>query len=392
MSQWFDLGGTIDPMDAYNDGSEIDRTIFLSLIVAGIIILVKRRINWIRFLSDNRWICLFVLFCGISILWSDDSFISLKRWIKAIGSVVMVLLILSEERPYEAVGALLRKLAFILIPLSILLIRYFPEYGRVYHQGIPMFTGASTQKNTLGAVLLITGIYFCWNIIVNRRGIQNNNYGWHKGLDVVFIALIVWLSYLANSATALACLIISIGVLLVSRIPAISYKPRRLIILSAVAMSILLLLEWTFGIYDMMISTLGRDETLTTRMPLWEMLLQMDTNPLLGEGYEIFWSGSRMLLIWEKWPDIIQSHNGYLELYLNVGLIGLSIFILSIISGLMSAFKHLSVDYAEGMLKLTFILAVVLNNWTEASIKPVSNMFIVYLIGILDITNLKRAN
>ena len=41
-------------------------------------------------------------------------------------------------------------------------------------------------------------------------------------------------------------------------------------------------------------------------------------------------------------------------------------------------------DYAGSMLRIAFVTTVLLNNWTEASIKPVSTMFVILCLGILD--------
>ena len=53
-----------------------------------------------------------------------------KRWIKDLGNPIMALVILTERRPYEALGITLRRLSFLLLPLSVVFVRYFPELGR----------------------------------------------------------------------------------------------------------------------------------------------------------------------------------------------------------------------------------------------------------------------
>ncbi len=50
-----------------------------------------------------------------------------------------------------------------------LFVRYFPELGRTYHaDGSPMFTGVGHQKNDLGLMCLVTGIYFAWKVFQPR--------------------------------------------------------------------------------------------------------------------------------------------------------------------------------------------------------------------------------
>src|SRR5262245_25315164 len=99
------------------DGSPADRAVFLSLMVLGVFVLMRRQIDWRRFLSNNVFILLFYLYCAISVAWSDYPFVSFKRWIKDFGNMVMILIILSEMNPIHAVRQVFVRCAFILIPL-----------------------------------------------------------------------------------------------------------------------------------------------------------------------------------------------------------------------------------------------------------------------------------
>ena len=88
------------------------------VIVAGIVILARRKIDWPRLLLNNTWIVLYLLYCLASMTWSDEPTILMKRWVKDLGNPIMALVILTERRPYEAVGVVLRRLTFLLRPLS----------------------------------------------------------------------------------------------------------------------------------------------------------------------------------------------------------------------------------------------------------------------------------
>jgi hypothetical protein len=168
VSQWLNLGAPADTMDIYLEGNPVNAASFLILIVAGIMVLLRRRLNWGELLTKNTWIWLLFIFGIISFLWADYPFVSFKRWIKTLGNVIMVLVILTEKRPYEAIGVIFRRLAFICLPLSVLFIKYYPELGRAYHRGMPMFTGVAGTKNGLGQICLLSGIYFSWHMLLSR--------------------------------------------------------------------------------------------------------------------------------------------------------------------------------------------------------------------------------
>src|SRR6267378_890472 len=161
ISTWLGYGDTSGGADSYVEGSPFDRMVFLFLIAAGCFVLVKRGINWSRFFRNNRWLCIYFLYLGISALWSDYPFVSFKRWIKDLGNVVMVLVILSEMDPTEAVKAVFVRCAYILVPLSVIFIKYFPDVGRYYNRWTWTFSygGVTTDKNMLGLTLVVSGIF-----------------------------------------------------------------------------------------------------------------------------------------------------------------------------------------------------------------------------------------
>ena len=134
------------------EGSPVDRLVYMLLIVAGIVALVNRRRALARLLKANGPILVFFLYCLLSICWSDFPDVAIKRWIKELGDLVMVLVILTDLHPSDALKRTLSRLAFVLIPLSILFIKYYPAIGTGYGPwgGAAGYTGVTSNKNTLG--------------------------------------------------------------------------------------------------------------------------------------------------------------------------------------------------------------------------------------------------
>lgn len=388
-SQWLNLGSpegmtTVD----YDEGSPLDRNVFLFLILAGIWVLQQRKLDWAVLFRKNIWIGLFFLFALISVLWSDAPIISFKRWIKVIGNLIMALIILTEQRPYEALGFILRRLGFLLLPLSVLFIKYYPDLGRAFHMGLPMFTGVTLQKNSLGQLCLITGIYFFWKLFLSNLKFKVSEERLSYTVFLIMLPMIVWLLYMAQSATAIACMSIVICILLMGRLPIIVAKPRRIINIGITCAVIYVLLDSLFDLKGAIILMLGRRPDLTDRDVVWELVLPLASNPLIGTGYESFWSGERLVQIWERvGMRIVQAHNGYIDIYLNLGIVGLVLLIASIISGFRKTLKHLETEYAYAVLKISFILTVLFSNYTEATIKPLSNLFVLLLVSLLELPN-----
>src|SRR5882672_10661482 len=155
ITLWFGGALSMETPDDYLKGSPIDMMIFLSLIVAGALVLVQRRMNWNELFANNTWLFIFFLYWGLSVAWSDYPFVGLKRWIKDLGNLIMVLVILSEEDPVQAVKTVFARCGFLLLPLSVLFIKYYPYLGRYYSRWswTPVYCGVTTEKNALGCLV-----------------------------------------------------------------------------------------------------------------------------------------------------------------------------------------------------------------------------------------------
>lgn len=386
VSQWANLGSPIEAV-SYDEGSPLDRAIFMLLITSGIVILSRRKLNVRELIGSNRWVFGFFVLGAVSILWSDAPIVSLKRWAKGIGTLTMALVVLTEDRPGDALAMVLRRMAYISLPLSVLFIRYYPELGRGYAMdGEQMFTGISSQKNGLGLICMLSGVYLVWELLFGgqREGLSRARI--HFSQYLLIVPMAVWLLYMSHSATSIMCFLVATGILLYSRIPVVVREPRRNIY-PLLALLVIAFLLATTDLSSAILGMLGRDATLTTRVPMWIMLLNYGSNPLIGAGYESFWYGERMARIWQDYPGILQAHNGYVDLYLNMGIAGIVVIIGIIISGISRAFRGLHQDYRFATLKLTMLVVFVLYNWTEAAIKPMNNLFSIALFSALSIPN-----
>src|SRR5207244_2752891 len=122
-SQWLDSGQMGQSVQALEEGNPLDRTIFSVLILLAIVILRSRSFKWGDFFVRNLALTAFLSFALLSFVWSDFPLIALKRWFRDLGNYLMILVVLSDPRPLEAIRALLRRFCYLLIPLSILLIK-----------------------------------------------------------------------------------------------------------------------------------------------------------------------------------------------------------------------------------------------------------------------------
>jgi len=367
-SQW--LGNQVGvAAQALEEGNPIDRAILTLLMLVAIGALATRPLPWGSLVARNTALVAFVTFALISVSWSDFPLISLKRWFRDLGNYVMVLVVLTDPRPLEAVRTLLRRLAYLLVPLSILLYKYFPDLGVQYTSwsGVRMFVGATTSKNMLGAACLLSGVYFFWDTVTRwaqRRGRRTRRI---LAVNFAFLWMTLWLLYLSDSATSRVCLTLAWLVIAVAQSRWAQRHSGLLKVAIPASFCLYLILAFGFNLNGELASQVGRDPSLTDRTLIWSTVLGMHTNPLLGTGYQCFWLGPRLNYIWAKVGPVNESHNGYLEMYINLGVIGLAILVWFLIANYRTICKGLNPVSSFASLSLALWIVTIFYNMSEAA-------------------------
>jgi O-antigen ligase len=318
FSLWFDLGGA-----ATLEGSPLDRAVFFALITAAVLALSRRSVPWGAVARHNWPLLLFYGYLLLSALWAHAPLVSMRRWGKEAGNILIVLLILTEREPVQALRAVVVRCACLLLPLSVVLIRYFPDLGRRYsvHSGGLEVTGVTTQKNALGATVLVCAMVLLFDWLERRRAGKSGPRIAPSSLPPVLLALGLWLLALSQSRTSMLALAAAVLLLLSPHLPVIRRLTPRLVPMllggAAVLAGLEALFEWTQPV----VSDLGRDLTFTGRTEVWRELLALRTDPWLGTGFMSLWDDPNYRSRMPEWVAF-SAHNGYLEVYLAGGFIG----------------------------------------------------------------------
>jgi len=263
------------------------------------------------------------------------------------------------------------------MPVSVLFIRYYPEFGRSYAAaGGVMYSGVADNKNTLGVTCLIAGICYTWTHLFKRDLAK---------YDVAIGTILVWLLYQANSKTSLTCTIIAIAILVVSKSSVIERQPTRIVAVTVAGALAYAAADSLFQVKEYVLAMLGRDATLTNRTELWAVVRGLQKNAMVGTGFMSFWAGDRMATVWKALgPGVNQAHNGYLEQYLNLGYVGVAFIIAIALSTLFVVVKQLKSDYSAGVLRLCLLTTAMLYNYTEASFYGINLMWVMFLVASTD--------
>ncbi len=385
VSQWLGGFGGGDSSTPFVEGNSFDASIFAGLLLLGLVVLFARRKSVRRLLRANGPLLLFFIYCAASFIWSDYPFVAFKRWIKAVGDLIMVLVVLTDPEPVAALKRLLFRVGAVLVPFSIVLIRYYPSIGREYSEwtGAAYNIGVATGKNGLGYVCLIFGLGTLWCFVEAFRGR-------HKGRRPLgpllaygsLLALTLWLFDLAHSATSFSCFLIAAALMAIASARAVARRPVVVSLLVGTLIFVVvygLFLNPAAGLAE----TVGRDSTLTGRTKLWNTVLSLTVNPILGAGYESFWLGERLQKVWAtNWEHPNQAHNGYLEVYLDLGWLGLTMLAIVIVWAYQSILRGLRSDPEAGRIRLAFLVVALLYNLTEHAFRELHPVWIAFLFAV----------
>jgi O-antigen ligase len=383
------FGTNADPGQVYLEGSPVDGAAFTLLLIAGLIVLAHRIPQVSPFFRKMLPILLFFTFCAVSTLWSDYPFVTFKHWNKGIGDIVMVLVVLTDPEPAAALKRLLSRVSFVLLPLSILFIKYYPSVGRAFtNSGSPMYTGVTMQKNGLGAICLVFGLGSFWRILASYR---NREVAHRTRLLIVhgtILAMVLWLLRMCNSMTSISCFTMGAVLMLLASRTMVARRPAMVHLLVATMIGLSM-----FGLFfdssGGLVQDLGRDPTLTGRTAVWDAALSLAGNPLIGTGYESFWLGKRLEQFWRindgAFVGINEAHNGYLELFLNLGWVGMALLAVLIVTGYPKVIATWRRDPATGSLGLAFFVSEMVYNLTEAGFRMMFPLWIFFLLAVLGV-------
>jgi len=363
-------------------GSPLDRAFLIPLMLISLLILIKRKFDWRSAIRENKWLIILVCFMLVSILWSSIPYISFKRWTRELVAILMAFIVLSEASPRRAIEVIFRRMTYILIPFSILLIKYFPIYGRMYNPftGKETWTGVAQQKNGLGILCVIAGFSLIWSLIKRMQGNNPPFWKYQTPAELFLLALTLYLLRGAESASSNVALAVGmigyLGFYLMKK-KRIRMRSHALATIVTIIIIIGTIAPFTSASFiGSFAGSVGRDSTLTGRTDIWNAILPFVKHRLLlGLGFGGFWTSQTTEAI-----QVNQSHNGYLELILALGFVGLVLFSIFLLSSCRKAQQNLSSDFDWGVIWACNLVMFVIHNISEASLNDLATFFATMIV------------
>jgi O-antigen ligase len=358
------------------DLGRVDPIVIAVLLVCGLIVLKRRPCNWTGVSANNSALFVFYGYLVVSTLWVDSLENPLVKIFRPLGDLTMALVVATEKDPREAIVTMSRRCAILLIPMSVVLIRYFHDLGtmRDKHWGEDIWVGVTTHKNPLGQLCIVSALAFLWQLRKARLAGQLLT---HQYVAWFYLALTLYLfsgggSSGSRSSTAIICLVLALALFWTfGRMRERPEMLTRLLIRGGAAIAIVAVLLEVFGtsLQGMVAETQGKDSTLSDRTYLWSDVIRIGMqHPIFGTGYGGFWVRSlypQLSPMVDNGPK--EAHNGYLETFANLGLVGVALLAWVLIQSVRSASKTVHDDFEYGRLRLTLLLMIMIMNYAEAT-------------------------
>lgn len=279
---------------------------------------------------------------------------------------------------------LLYLFGWICLLFSLVLSVFFPAYGLDSALGTDTWRGIYINKNACAmetTFLLSLAFYLPVKSLL------------HKIFRVFYIVLSVLLIIMSQSRTGwilLFCL--SVYVIVIKIIQQIAPKDRVIaVVLGTVFLSLIVFV--TISHLEQIFYFLGKDPTLTGRTDIWKAVATSAMKrPILGYGYMGFFRGLQgenanvgMLV----GRNVSASHNGFLDVWCNLGAVGLGLVLWS----LLKAAKNASVCYfsknSSYLCWCTCIvfLIIVTNIDEKAMMVPNDLLWVLYILAYVGLSD-----
>ena len=349
---------------------------------------LQRSAAFFRAMAAEPFVPLLLLWALASTVWSTDLVTTLRQTV-AWG--------LATTFAYYAVTRfdlreILRLTAWSLLfgtALNLLFIFALPRYGKVidpFDGSKSGWKGVTSNKNSLGQFTSMAAIIL-W---MARRSFTRFRAVYTIGAIVNVVVLVR-----ADAKTSLVALVGTGTLMIVFR----AFRAQRQ--LFGVAVIALLVasvagLAFILGNREQLASGVGRSGDLTGRTALWDDLIpKIQERPIQGYGWGGFWNGylSPAGEIWAQhgWqpPD---AHNLLLQLALNVGLVGVALYLVSFIRGMARSTVYLR-DNADpiAMLPVVWFSYEFLSSITEQGNLSRSGSWVLHVVFIVAVGLHKKA-
>jgi exopolysaccharide production protein ExoQ len=352
------------------------------LIVLWLILMNAKRI--VSQALQMKMITLLALLTICSALWSQDPFRSLYNGFFYFIDTLFAFYLVVKFDPEEIQSLLMMGGGSVSV-LCLIMVIFFPQYGVLHSSHGAAWHGLfgdRTQAAKCFVFLLSPAIIF-----------RRKSFGYRH---LIYIALMSLMIFMAYAMTARLVLLVYIALMASISVSSKFGRRSSLVVLGMFLAALALFVCIALPFFPQLLAGMGKNASLTGRIPIWIALLRsIEKRPLLGYGFYAFWQGlkgeSANAIVAVHWV-FGYAHNGILEICLQLGLVGLAIFFVTLFQAVRNAWYCLrngcppGIEWYIGLIALT-----IMYNVDESTVVwPIELLSILYLVACCGLAKAAR--
>lgn len=307
-----------------SQGDAALRSIFIGIYALMAIFILVHIEDFLRAIVRDKFVLALVLLPTLSSAWSTHPEFTLRRSLALFLTSMFGFYVASRYRTRQQLR-LFAVVLLIALALSVVFALVFPSLGVMsgIHQGA--WRGVFLHKNAFGRMMDLALIVFTLLALGRQRG----TWFWWGAAALSLVAIV-----LSRSAGALVVALVLLAMLPLARFMQRSRSaatPFLIVTLMAVGTVAIV----AYADFTTVLGILGKDRTLTGRTDLWAFALDMiRQKPILGYGYDGFWLGwdGPSAFVWQEFDWLPpHAHNGMIDLWLDLGAVGVALFLASLL-------------------------------------------------------------
>jgi O-antigen ligase len=249
-----------------------------AIYIITLLLTISRWKQFIHVASRNKLLLLLIGIALISFLWSAAPQVTLRRSVALVGTTLFGMYLATRYNPKE----LLRLIAWTFVIgaiLSVIFALALPQYGIQPYSGSLTWRGIYRHKNLLGRLMALNAVVLFLLVPTIRR---------NRWLVWAAIGLSVGLLLLSQTKGGLLSFVILLILLPIYKALRLNYTlmlPFLIIVLNVAGIVIM----WLVNNLEPLLTSIGKDITLSSRTPLWEAVIhKIQERPLLGIRIQCF--------------------------------------------------------------------------------------------------------
>lgn len=337
--------------------------------------------NYIRVLADifvkAPFFSLFLLLAALSVFWSNDISLTLKT-VLVLLEVTIFAIYFGKQYSWTELYRFWRWVNIILVFICIF--HAVKENQSDWH-------GVLGHKNQFSFFMAQTAVLWLMNafyapqqrhmsfvfVVVSFIALINGNSGASKVLTVVLISLWGYFGFVKKLKVQWA------------------FVSVILFMIVSICVTIVVTENLKFIVVD----TLNKDMTLTGRTDFWPIIVdKINQRPILGYGLSGFWQPWRGagdpggdIIVAKTQFQPAHSHNGFLDLGLELGWLGVALFACSFFNNVAKSVVYLSkTRLPEAGLPLLLLTYNLMTNLTETGLVGITSIWFWYVVTTVRLT------